>query len=464
MCAEKNKTEAFIAVVWCILLWTTNLFARECSDAPPGASTQARCCIMFTGEASGGTFIFYKYLGGNAKCAIVETTAGEPAETVINRLADVIEERNPFDWIIVRSRNREIKSRVVTASRGELRGLAGSCGPYLIAGTETGLGIPQPPRFLTSNYDPDANVITFRWVNPSPNAYDSVTIVNRRGSSATLSGNSESYVFDLNKYLANMLKDMEIYNKLVEARGAHFDYPSDLLGDLDFWVFGEKNDIPSNAAAIRINRNYQEELFGIPFTSGIAPNWQSWSLDADKDRVLFQEGKREENSNVSFNPVSIVDANSFYQVISTGEKDGPGGVFRKFIGLTPGHTYRIKIRVAILSEPNEKQWSFSVHAAPNGPDGRDLSPRQMAGLETLPTGEKGNAASKMALYDSSLSTKGKFVEISTGRTVGGQENKDITLPSGADSITVWVRCAGSRGLSAAIDWISLEDLSVQKPY
>jgi hypothetical protein len=90
----------------------------------------------------------------------------------------------------------------------------------------------------------------------------------------------------------------------------------------------------------------------------------------------------------------------------------------------------------------------------------------MAGLDALPLGSKGLAAGRLALFDSSLTTKGKFVEISTSGELSRTTSKakaeatDITLPQGVNSITVWVRCVSSAGLSAAIDWISLEDLSI----
>ncbi|MBN2020460.1 MAG: hypothetical protein JW749_09570 [Sedimentisphaerales bacterium] len=466
MCKRKMKTAAFTFILSNFLLGTAELLARPCSDAPPKVPAEEKCCINFTGEASGGTLIFYRYRGSNAKCAAVETTAGEPAEKVVSRLADVIEENNPFGWIIVRGGSRGTGARVVISSGGELKGLVGDCHQYIVAGTEIGLGIPQPPSSLTSNYDPEVNNITLRWVNPSPNAYDYIRINLHKGAGAvvpTVPGNSESCVLDLKKYTESVKAGADFYSRLTppNSKIIYKDKP----GDIKIWVFGVRNDIPSNAATILVNKNVQEELFGIPFTGGIAPNWQRWSLDTNDGIIRLEEGKREGGTNIppnKYKPASTFDKNSFYQVINTGAKGCTGGVYRKFIGLTQGHTYRIKTRVATLSEPNEKGWSVSVHAAANGPDGRDLSPRQMASLDALPIGSKDFAEGRMALYDSSLNTKGEFSEISTGKTVRGQEIKDITLPMGVDSITVWVKCSSSESLSAAIDWISLEDLSVQK--
>ncbi len=380
-------------------------------------------------------------LGRNARYVAVETIAGESAEMAIERLARKIDETNPFDWGgFPTGENR------VTSSAGDLRGVVGHCAHYMTAGTETGLGIPRPPHSLTCNYDPNLKKLTIKWLNPSPDAYDYTRVrINWSNydhtGGITVYGNTDSYVRDL------------------------VEKPLD-VNDIDILVIGVRNDIPSGAAAIHVNNNIQEELYGIPFTGGLAPNWQRWSSDTNEGEINPQMGIRSEMTFAKgriYNSVKTANSKPFYQIINVGDKGNTGGVYRKFIGLTSGHTYRIKTRLATLSEPKEGQWSASVHATPNGTDGRDLSTGQMAGLDALPAGNKGNAAARMALYDSSLSTKGQFVEISTDATKAqrGREITDITLPAGVDSITVWVRCESSSALSAAIDWISLEDLSLK---
>jgi hypothetical protein len=446
MCKGKEKITTLMTIVGLILVGTTGLLARPCPPQP-GKMRQEQCCITFTGEASRGTLIMSENLGRNVPYVAIETKAGEPAEKAIERLANVIEQTNPFDWMITPISVRKLREKIVTSSGGDLQGLVGSCAQYMTAGTETGLGIPQPPHSLTANYDPDLKKIELKWINP-PNGFDSIRVrINWSNcyhtGGRTISGTLESYVLDLNEYPVDM-------------------------GDLDILVIGVRNDIPSNAAAIHVNNNIQEELYGIPFTSGLAPNWQSWSLDTNEGKIGLEMGIRNELTTAKgrrYNPITTAETKPFYQLINIGAKGGTGDVYRKFIGLTPGHTYRVKARAATLSEPNDKNWSVSVHATPNGSYERNLSPRQMAGLDALPCGEKGNAAGRMILYDSSLTTKGKFAEISTDKaqSMRSRETTDITLPQGVDSITVWVRCVSSAGLSTAIDWISLEDLSAPKP-
>ncbi|MDD5326544.1 MAG: hypothetical protein PHY02_01870 [Phycisphaerae bacterium] len=422
---KRRKKEVFVVIAGVILLWATGSLAR--TYAGPGR--MGMCRTTFTEKASGGTLIMWDNLNRNAPYVVIETVAGESAETAIARLANVIEETNPFHWGITPMSARKFKERIVTSSGGELQGLVGSCGSYLFAGTETGLGIPRPPHSLTANYDPKLKKIALKWLNP-PGGYDEIRIVfnwsnyDHAGGDG-LAGDAESYVIDLDKIPAN-------------------------TGDLDILVFGIRNDIPSNAAAIHINNNIQEELYGFPFSSGLAPNWQRWSLDANEAGIKPQMGIRNELTDVKgrrYNSIETADKKPFYQIIESSVQGGTGGVYRKFIGLTPGHTYRVKARMAALSELKGKKQSVSVHASA----GCALSPRQMAGLDALPCGKKGSAACKLKNADSKTITKGKY----------GEYSDDITLPQDSNSITVWLRYTGKGAGSVGLDWISLEDLSAK---
>jgi len=218
------------------------------------------CNIPFTGTASGGELILAENLNRNARFANLKTTSGETAESVSERLARLINEEAPFLW--GKGRN------LVTSSAGTIDGLLGTRHDYIIAGTEVGLGIPEPPTSLSCSLDSGSKTIALRWINP-PEDYDLITIVlnwdhyNHRGE-PEIPGNSESYVLDLNKRSIN------------------------LVTGLDAWVFGSINGIPSNAAAVHLDGNSQEELFGIPFTSGVAPNWKAWSLDTAQNIKQFE--------------------------------------------------------------------------------------------------------------------------------------------------------------------------------
>lgn len=118
--------------------------------------TQETCDVPFVGKASGGTLVICENLGRNCKLVIVETTAGEGADSVAERLAQAIKEQNPFMWLgSVDGRIAPLpggSERIrVSASAGSLKGIIGGCPQYMTAGTEVGLGIPAPPSSLTSS-------------------------------------------------------------------------------------------------------------------------------------------------------------------------------------------------------------------------------------------------------------------------------------------------------------------------
>ncbi len=422
MCTENKKRAILIVIVGIILVATTELSARIC-PSPPEPVVQVTCCTTFTGEASGGTLIMWDNLGRNGRYVAVETIAGESAEKAIERLAKKIDETNPFDWF-----GFPLGKQLVTSSGGELKGILGGCGDYMTAGTETGLGIPQPPHSLTANYDPNLKKIALKWINPSPDVYDSIRVrfhwsnYDHSGGDG-LVGNSESYVIDLDKLPVN-------------------------TSDLDILVIGVRNDIPSNAAAIHINNNIQEELYGIPFTAGIAPNWQSWSLDKE-NAIEPQMGIKSQLARIKgqpYNPIKKPQDKPFYQIINTGDKGGTGGVFRKFIGLTPGNTYRLSARLSILeADPNDKDWSYSLHAIADRLGIKKLTEDQMAGFAPLPNGGSGPQAGRLKVLDS---TTRKYEECLS----------DITLPEDSNSITVWLRLTGKSAIAVGFDWIRLEDL------
>jgi hypothetical protein len=157
--------------------------------------------------------------------------------------------------------------------------------------------------------------------------------------------------------------------------------------------------------------------------------------------------------------VDRLQGKGFQQIISGGGAIH-GGVARRFIGLIPSHTYRVSARLNIV-EAAGSDWAFSFHASPNPPGGPQLSEGQMAGLAPLPGGSNGATAAQIARYDSSNSTIGQWTTRSSG--VSGADNLagDITLPPGADSITVWFRIQSGSApeVTASLDSLMIEDLS-----
>lgn len=331
----------------------------------------------------------------------------------------------------------------VKASRGAIR-LPG--GGYIFAGTERGLGIPEPPLSLSCSYDSERDEVALRWVNPA-GGYDSILVLlnwsnyDHRGGDS-IGGAATSFVIDRKKR------------------------PVDVK-DLDVWVIGYRDNIPSNAAAIHLSGNSQEELYGIPFSNNVAPNWRAWVIGGEPDTVEFGQGVRRKFLHLEgkrYNPIRRAATKPFYQVIKTNSANVRGGVFRKFLGLKPGHTYRISGRLNTFEMDSAKRdWALSLHAAHNSLGGAELRVEQLSGLAALPDGSKGAAAGRIASYEPKLTTNGTWQELSTGKAWRGSKVADIKLPAGVDSITVWVRHSGADSTGVGIDWVKLEDVSMVKP-
>jgi hypothetical protein len=125
---------------------------------------------------------------------------------------------------------------------------------------------------------------------------------------------------------------------------------------------------------------------------------------------------------------------------------------RKFVGLIPGHTYKVSTRANTLDvESATGEWGFSIHVSCNDPAGDDLSVDQMSGAAPLPRGNVGDAMAAQT---------GFFSKKNGASTDGNWEPAEaaITLPEGVTSITVWVKCSGE-SKRMGLDWIRLEDLS-----
>lgn len=416
---RKYKSEAMVFLTIILLLSTSRVFSQE-------KAVLATTEITLKGNAEGGILTLVRIPYRNCPYASISTQAGESAKALAGRLAASIYNSDPFKW----GGNFEI-----IAKEGSLT-LLGQPGSYAFAGTETGLGIPEPPTSLSGMYDMENEQIILNWQNPA-SGFDVIFIAEyvflrpnypSWPSYTRITGSEEKYVYQL--------KDKKINSAY-------------------FFVIGIWDGVPSSPGAIYLCNNSQEELFGIPFTNGIAPNWRAWSTEANANKVQFEQAVRERYVHRAdgrrYNPVRKPETKPFSQMIKTMSLGVKAGVWRKFLGLTPGHTYRISARLNTLEMDSAKSdWSFSLHAAYNGPGGTDLTVDQLSGLAALPDGSTGPAAGRIAHYGLQATTNGKWVKSSA----------EIALPAGVDTMTIWVRHSGSDSTGVGIDWVKLEDLSM----
>jgi hypothetical protein len=313
---------------------------------------------------------------------------------------------------------------------------------YALAGTETGLGIPKPPVSLSCSYDAEKDEVVLRWTNPA-GGYELIWI-NIDWTSfeheliRRVPGTSTSFIIDRKKI------------------------PVD-VNDMDLRVIGFRNNIPSNVAVIHVSGHSQEELYGIPYTNGIAPNWTAWSSAAETDRDVFEQAEKYPNMQGGYNAALGLLTKPFYQVIKAPRGGGAHGIYRKFLGLTPGHTYRLTACLTTLDMDSVKgNWSVSLCAAPGAPDGKDLTVQQLAGSAPLPDRRSGLEAGRIASYGPGNTTRGAYELVFSGENGGSPEqtSSNITLPAGVDTITVWVRfrCSDPTG-KVGFSGVKLEDIS-----
>jgi hypothetical protein len=223
------------------------------------------------------------------------------------------------------------------------------------------------------------------------------------------------------------------------------------------------NVVPSNATAIHLTSNgyCQEETYGIPFFAGVAPNWTAWSSTDKVDKAAFQQGDKYASVR-RYKPVSALLTKPFYQVIKAPAKGVVHGVYRKFLGLSPGHTYRLTACLTTLNmDSAEDEWSLSLCAAPVGPGAESITSEQFAGRKPLPDGRSGPQAGRIAMFNRSNTTKGNFqVVFSKAEEQNLVHGSHITLPVGVDSLVVWARfeCEDPNG-EVGLSGVRLEDLT-----
>lgn len=426
---RKYKNAAMVFLTTLLLFPVSLAFSQE-------KAVLATTEITLKGNAEGGVLTLVEIPQCNCRYVSIFTQSGESSESIAMRLADIINDSNPFGW------GGGIFEIIVKDSSLTLLGQPGT---YAFAGTETGLGIPEPPTSLSGMCDMENEQIILNWQNPA-SGFDVIFIAEyvflrpnypTWPSYTKITGSEEKYVYQL--------KDKKINSAY-------------------FYVIGILDGVPSSPAAIRLTVNAQEELFGIPFYNGVAPNWTTWSTGRNANEAGFEQVVRERYVHRAdggrYNPVRKPETKPFSQIIKTMSLGVKAGVWRKFLGLTPGHTYRISARLNTLEmDACKSDWSFSLHAAYNGPGGTDLTVGQFSGLAPLPDGSSGPSAGRTASYRPGATTNSKWVKGSTDGGGPGLEITDITLPTGVDTISVWVRHSGSDSTGVGIDWVRIEDLS-----
>jgi hypothetical protein len=394
------------------------MFATFSFDAHAG--TVSTTAITLNGTAQGGLLSLSEISPIYAGFVSVTTTQGESAEAVLNRLADEVCRSSSFRWtrpMQPRPSFMKVTGNTLTLPFFGLQ--------YGFSGTDKGFATLKPVLSVSGSYDAEKHQVSLSWINPLEQ-YDVIQV-----GSLTFPPNTTNCAY-----------------ACVPSERKHMSFAL---------VTGKRGDAFSPSAAIIVNTNSQEELDTFPFYMGLAPNWSYWSDSTNPDSVKCEEGlKPDVDLAVRGDPWD----KPLYQVIKTTQEGAQGGVWRRFLGLKPGHTYKVEVRLNTLQmDACTNAWAFSCHAACDNPEGKGLTVAQMAGAAVLPDGRKGATAGCLARYERGVTTKGEWKKRSTDQPGSDLEIKNITLPDNVTSVTVWLRHSGGNSTGVGMDWIKLEDVT-----
>jgi hypothetical protein len=406
----------------------------------------ANCSISLRGTALGGTVTLSPLNIAQVPYVEVATLAGEPASTLIQRLAEALgkcepcqAECFPGNCVVL------VKPDQILLRKGGMQGFPN----WVLGGSDLGFDIPKPPVAVSVNET--TNGIAMRWINAETD-YDAIRILLNGESLQKLSGSASEWVCDPQR-------DPGVgFWRSGHGKASSIVY---------FWLVAYRKGTPSNGVGVRLGGNngekgVQETFLTVPFTAGVAPGFESWQqCDTAKKVILQQRNHPLMKPAASPRQDAFIGVQPFAQSL-TGRGDCRGGVVRRFIGLPSGHTYRVSTRVRVV-ETSGSNWLFSVHAAAHRPAHPNLSAAQLAGIETLPDGDSGPKAGQIARFDATTQA-GDWVTRSSGETARDDSGGDVVLPPGADSLTVWFRLevGGDSQATVAVDLVRLEDLGPRR--
>ena len=436
-----------------LLSGASNSFAQQ--DVAPlpslqnqesGISRGAIQGIVFTDPASGGVLTVSAHLDRVPVTISVPTLPGESPESVALKLQEASDASTDF-------------SKRTGGIRAEATGIIGvggqNSGMYCVAGTDNGLGIPSPVKNLTISYSQDTDILKLSWKNPDDTPLDSLAVIVNANGIGRVEGTQESLEFrSVSVLMARTFESVD-------------DLSATVVGYVDF--------CPSAAAYTRLTPCRLEELADLPFRLGITPNWSGWQAP-ETGNLVFEEGHKQFFAGVAPETLDTrqqqmqrgdsywfdkPEEKRLYQILRATGGDSSGGLYRYFLGLQPGHAYRVRMRVNTLDQRADTgQWSYSLYALPVSSSAGDPSPAQLAGAAPFASGAMAGQAALFTRLGSGGGgdTQGEWRYVATdGDGPGATGRGNIVLPAGADSILVWAAYTSDAPGAVGFDWIALED-------
>lgn len=361
----------------------------------------ATVSLQLHGEARGGNLIFSDIMNASPFYAEISTSLGEPADSVARRLEAAITIVWGDTW----------DPALLSVSGATINGLFTS--GFSLSGSETGLGIPRPPHSLTAQYDEAIDGFRLNWKNGE--SYDEL-LVNCNGSTKHLPGQTTEYIkSSLSKF------------KPLTDRDASDSY---------FVICAIKNGTPSAAAAVAAYYDVQQEGLNYAGRDGVATNWTEWREDFTTPSSIVSSLKNRMARRPRHKPFSMVEK-QFYQSVLLGPNGG-AGLQREFIGLKPGHTYRVSLATNL--DPGVRVRG-GVIAPGLHLDGRTPSTK---------------CASTWLMAQDAMQPRIPIKDVPAQWHVIGTT---MVLSGDSSALAVWVLNESNNSAQAEIDMLTIEDLS-----
>jgi hypothetical protein len=372
------------------------------------------------GEAIGGMLLISEGFNPGPAWVAIETVPGEPAESVAGKVAKALTEKY-----------RAIGCNALfTAENGTVTGNIAI--PVVLAGSETGLGIPPPPTGLTG-FANDGERYILSWELPPGEIYDTVHItgpcpwgpntVKRPGNTTTT-----EWTFSEKSLFRALAKDNP--------------------GPPYFVVWGTRDGVPSAAVGIRIAGNKMEESLIHPFVKGVMPNWVGWKSARGSEIGARQSRMSSPHVQPYFSdPVE----KALHQVLSPSPS-GRSGIARPILGIGNAKEIAFGLQLLPPADAAGKTWSLEFHAVP-------LPIAEVVGDDgvlkiALPAKAKiGRVDNTSAVAEKQWAKMGPSSE---GSSIAFGK---VEVPEGVDSYTFVVELMGPEGLEVGLDWFTVEVLS-----
>lgn len=411
--------ERLLFLFACILS-TALCLGQEAKSTPvPPMVFAPPMTFSLKGKASGGTLLVAEGLNPSPYWVAIETLPGEPAMSVAEKVAKALTEkyRSMGDNALFTAEDGIVTSNLRM--------------PIILAGSETGLGIPPPPTGLTG-FANDGERYILSWEPPSGNAYDAVHITVPR-----------FYGPDTVRRPGNTTTIEWIHTKESALR-AEAGTP----GLPYFVVWGSRDGVPSAAVGIRIAGNKMEESLAFPFVKGVMPNWVGW-----KNARGSEIGARQSRmSSLQIHPYYTDPVGKPLHQVLSPSPSGRSGIARPILGIGDAKEIAFGLQLLPPADAADKTWSLEFHAVP-------LPIADVVGDDgvlkiALPAKAKvGRVDNTSAVAEKQWAKMGPSSE---GSSIAFSK---VEVPEGVDSYTFVVELMGPEGLEVGLDWFTVEVLS-----